>query len=125
MKVGGHVVLDGKFAAAGTIVLRSARIGGSVELSPASLAGEDHVALNAAEAQVTGQLLWAPTGQVSGQVNLDGATVGQLEDHWSGGRPNGFWPTGGQLRLDGFTYGRFGGNQQADVGQRPDWIRSQ
>ena len=125
IKVGSNLFLDGGVIAAGTIVLHSARIGGSVELSPEALAHEDHVALDAAEAQITGQLLWAPTRQVSGQVNLEDVTVGHLEDHWSNERPNGFWPTEGQLRLDGFSYGRFGGTQQATVEQRLEWIHSQ
>ena len=40
-------------------------------------------------------------------------------------RANGYWPVGGLLSLDGFTYGRFGGDQQATVEQRLAWIRSQ
>ena len=48
-----------------------------------------------------------------------------MDDNWSTGRDNGFWPAGGQLNLDGFTYGRLGGKQQADVKQRLAWIRSQ
>lgn len=56
---------------------------------------------------------------------LEGATVGRLDDDWSSERPNGYWPTGPRLRLDGFSYGRFGGKQQATVEQRLGWIRSQ
>ena len=58
-------------------------------------------------------------------VNLEGVTVGQLDDDWSSERPNGYWPTGGRLRLDGFTYGRFGGKQRVTAEQRVAWIRSQ
>jgi hypothetical protein len=58
-------------------------------------------------------------------VNLQGATVGRLVDDWGEGRAGGFWPTGGQLRLDRFTYGRFGGDPHATVAQRLDWIRTQ
>jgi hypothetical protein len=140
IKVGGSVLLDHGnvlgypgFTAAGTISLQSARIGGSVELREAALtgqgegtwAGQRYVAFNAAEAQITGTLTWVPNGQVLGHVNLQGATVGQLEDDWSSGRDGGFWPTGGRLHLDGLTYGRFGGEHQATVEQRLDWIRSQ
>jgi hypothetical protein len=125
MKVGGDVFLDQGFTAAGAITLRSTRAGGSVELRPAALAGSGQVALDAARAQIMGSLVWAPASQVLGQVDLEGATVGHLVDDWAESRPGGFWPSGGQLRLDGFTYDRFGGDQQATVGQRLAWIRSQ
>jgi len=125
MKCGGDVLLIQGFTAAGTIWLWSARVDGSVFLRPAALAGSGENALDAHQAQITGTLRWEPEGPVLGQVNLQGATAGQLEDNWSSGRPNGFWPTGGVLRLDGFTYGRFGGDPQATVDQRLDWIRSQ
>jgi hypothetical protein len=127
MKAGRDVFLDRGFSAAGTISLPSANIGASVHLKPMALAGENEVALNAPRAQIAGTLEWAPTGPVSGQVNLEGATVGQLDDDWSDEdeRPNGCWPTGGRLRLDGFTYRRFGGTQQATAKQRLEWIRSQ
>jgi hypothetical protein len=125
MKVGESVLLDQGFGAAGAIRLPSVRVGGSVRLGPAALAGSGQVALDATGAQITGSLVWAPDSQVAGQVTLEGATVGHLVDDWGQGRPGGFWPPGGQLRLDGFTYGMFGGDQRATVGQRLDWIRSQ
>jgi hypothetical protein len=125
MKAGAGVVLDPEFTAAGAIRLPSVRVGGWVRLGPAALAGAGQVAVDAAGAQVIGSLVWAPTSQVFGQVNLEGATVGHLVDDWSQGRTGGFWPTGGQLRLDGFTYDRFAGGQQATVAQRLEWIRSQ
>jgi len=125
MKAGGDVFLDGGFSAAGTISLNSTHVGGSVLLAPAALAGEDQVALDAARAQISGKLRWAPSAPISGQVNLEGATVGQLEDNWSGSRLNGYWPADGRLHLDGFAYGRFGGGRQATVEQRLAWIRSQ
>ena len=62
---------------------------------------------------------------VEGVVSLQGAAAGELVDDWGSGRNNGFWPTGGQLRLDGFTYGRLGGAEPATVRQRLAWIRSQ
>ena len=124
MKVCGDVFLDG-FTVAGTISLRSAEVGGSVQLRPAALGDDDKDALYAPRARIASTLEWAPAGPVSGQVNLEGATVGQLDEDWSSGRPNGCWPTGGRLRLDGFTYGRFGGKQQATVEQRLAWLRSQ
>ena len=130
MKVGGDMLLNGNFAAAGTISLRSVRVGGAVTLAPTeptALAGEGKVALNAAGSQIAGRLTWRPEAPVVGQVNLEGATAGELDDDWSGERAqaNGYWPAGGELRLDGFTYGRFGGDHGATVEHRKDWIRSQ
>jgi hypothetical protein len=125
LKVSGDVFLNEDFTAAGTVSLASAQVGGSVRLTLTALAGGSKVALNAPRAQIAGTLEWAPAGPVSGQVNLEGATVGNLDDDWSSERPNGCWPADGRLRLDGFTYGRFGGTQQATVQQRLAWIRSQ
>ena len=124
MKAGG-VFLDGEFTAAGAIRLQSVRVGGAVQLCPAALAGPGQVAMDAAGAQIKGELVWAPTGPVFGQVNLEGATISHLVDDWGEDRPGGFWPTEGQLRLDGFTYDRFGGDRQATVEQRLKWICGQ
>ena len=124
-KISGDVFLDDEFTAAGTVVLTSARVGGSVFLEPAGLAGGDKNALTATRAQISTRLRWAPKQPVSGLVDLADATVGQLEDDWSANRTNGYWPTGGRLRLDGFTYGRFGGAPQVTVKHRLAWIRSQ
>jgi hypothetical protein len=136
LKVGGDVFLDGGFTAAGAVSLVSARAGGLVVLGPGEVEGTNEIAFNfsAVKAQIAGALRWLPTRQVLGEVNLEGATAGALEDAWStengGERDNGYWPVGGQLHLDGFTYGRFGsnplgGNRQASVMQRLAWIRSQ
>ena len=125
MRVGGDVFLDGGLTAAGTFSLNSAHVGGSVSLRPAALAGAGTVALTAAKAQIVGHLRWVPGQRVLGRVNLEGATVGELDDDWSRNRVNGYWPIGGLLSLDGFIYGRFGGDQQATVEQRLAWIRSQ
>ena len=138
IKVGDDVQLDEGFTAAAGISLASARLSGSLVVIPTRLAGnkEDadnrqEVSLDASRAQVAGQLRWAPAQQVNGHVNLQGAAVGELADDWSGERFNGYWPTARRLRLDGFTYDRFGTDQQATVEekatveQRLRWIRSQ
>jgi hypothetical protein len=125
MKVGEKVFLGRGFTAEGTIAVRSVCVGASVELLSAALAGSGKVALDATGAQITGSLVWEPVSQVFGLVNLEGATVGQLVDQWGQDRSGGFWPSGGQLRLDGFTYDRFGGDQQATVKQRLEWIHGQ
>jgi hypothetical protein len=127
IKVGGDVSLGKGFTAVRTVSLAAARVTGSVDLRPARLAGEGQTALNMARAQIAGRLRWAPRKQVSGRVNLEGCSVGELEDAWSGKRANanGYWPGGGLLSLDGFIYGRFSEDQKADVEQRLSWVRSQ
>jgi hypothetical protein len=85
----------------------------------------DVTGLDATHAQIDRRLRWNPPEPVMGEINLQGMSVDELDDNWDGDRNNGFWPTGGKLRLDGFTYNRFGGDQQATVGQRLDWICSQ
>jgi hypothetical protein len=125
MKVGAGVLLDERFTAAGTVSLDSARAD-QVVLSPAKPAGASEITFNftATEAQIARVLRWAPDGQVSGQVNLEDAHVGELQDSWTptGEQANGYWPLGGRLRLSGFTYGGLG---EASVQQRLKWIRSQ
>jgi hypothetical protein len=125
IKVGGDVLLNEGFTAVGCVSFFSAHIGVSVSLKPTALANAGKVALAAGRMQLAGHLRWLPAQQIDGIVDLQGATVGALDDDWSNDRPNGCWPVGGLLRLDGFSYGRFAGDQQATVEQRLAWIRSQ
>jgi hypothetical protein len=126
IKVGAAVLLNNGFTAAGTVSLKSARADRLV-LSPAKRAGANEITFNftAREAEIAGELRWAPAGQFAGRVNLEDAHVGELEDNdWmpTGEQAHGYWPPGGRLRLGGFTYGGLG---DASVDQRLAWIRSQ
>jgi hypothetical protein len=129
MKATGAVLINEGFTAAGTVSLESAQLGGRVVLVPGDPVSAKGVSfsLSAAGAQVAGALEWRPAGPVCGLVNLEGACVGELKDDWSAKRANanGYWPARGQLRLDGFAYGRFSGKRPPTVAQRLDWIRSQ
>ena len=98
VKIGGSVYLDREFTATGAISLRGAII--------------------------SRELRWEPARPLDGEVSLEGARVQQLTDNWSGGRVGGYWPEG-RLRLGGFTYEGFGGDQPVSVDQRLEWIRSQ
>ena len=120
----GSIYLNDEFSAAGMIWLRHARVRGSIHLATGK-PEKGATGLDAAHAHIAGTFEWLPAAQVDGHVNLQSAIAGQVDDDWSAGRDNGFWPTGGQLNLDGFTYGRLGGDHQADVKQRLAWIRSQ
>jgi hypothetical protein len=128
--VGNDVYLSDGLSASGTIQLRAAIIGGSLELAPDRLQPDKRwLAVDATDLKVSGRLRWAPERPVQGRVSLEGAAIGQLEDAWTDTsgqtRENGYWPTGGRLRLDGFTYGGFTGVHQASARQRLHWIRSQ
>jgi hypothetical protein len=127
--VGGDVVLDRGFTAGGALSFRSAQVGGMLRICPSALGGGQpgRVALDAAGARVSRALVWRPGRPVRGQVSLESAVAGQLEDDWTEvrGQANGYWPAGGQLRLAGFSYGGFGGIHPVTLGQRLGWIRSQ
>jgi len=125
MKVSGSVFLDQGFTAAGAVSVAGARIGESLRFVGAKLAGS--VALKAGGVHVAGRLQWAPRSPVQELVDLERAAVHRLDDDWSllddQGVPDAHWPPKGQLRLAGFTYDGFGGQQQASLRQRLDWIR--
>ena len=130
INVGGNVYLNEGFSASGNVLLKAATIGGSLDIAPRRLeVDKRRSALDATDIRVFGRLHWVPEKQVQGQVSLKGATVGQLEDSWAepGGevRENGYWPSGGRLRLDGFTYSSLAGENQTVVSQRLQWIQSQ
>jgi hypothetical protein len=127
IRVSDGVFVDGGFTAAGTVSFAAARFGRSMEFKPATLAGAGRVALDMSGAQVADALWWAPTAQVSGRVDLEGASFGELADDWGEGRSsaNGYWPIAGALRLNGFTYDRLGGDRQPSVEHRLGWVRSQ
>ena len=127
INVGAAVLLNEGFTSAGTVSLKSAHADRLV-LSPAKRPRAHKITFNfiAKEAEIAGELLWAPDGQFSGQVNLEDAHVGELEDtHWkpTGKQAHGYWPLDGKLRLSGFTYGAL--SEEASVRQRLRWIRSQ
>ena len=128
LKVGHDVFLHEGFTVTGAVSLESACIEGSLSVSvkkPPDV--ETETAFFASGMQVAHELRWAPAEQFIGPVNLEDAQVGQLKDDWAGARgsANGYWPSGGLLRLDGFKYTRLGGDHQATAGQRLTWIQSQ
>jgi hypothetical protein len=126
-KIGGDTCLDTGFTAVGSVQFTSAHVDGSLRLDGAKLAAAaGKVALDATGAQITRELVWAPSEPVLGTVRLEDAQVGQLEDDWKGDRAaSGYWPRADQglLELDGFTYSR-AGQATASLEQRLTWIGS-
>jgi hypothetical protein len=116
--------------AEGAVSLRSARVGGSLELKPEKLAGNDaegkqKVALDLAGASITDDFVWEPGQAVRGEVILNDAKIGQLKDNLKLD-PNGHWPSAcdGLLRLDGFTYNRISEEPKTALEKRLAWIGS-
>src|SRR5690606_2072234 len=122
MRVSGDAFLDDGFVANGAISLSGAQINGALLFSDAQLLGQP-VALRADGLRVEHELRWSPTNPVQGLVNLERAAVHRLDDDWGADRPEGHWPPAGKLRLDGFTYRGFGGDNHASLQQRLAWIR--
>jgi len=142
-KVGGNVIAAHMNVPTGAISLVGAQIAGSLLLADTKLSGANavlqadqvcvggdvllgstsipHGSVAFPGAEITGKLQWTSAGQVPGAVDLRFARVGQLEDDWT--LPTACWPTGGQLRLVGFSYGSISSNSTVD--QRLSWIRSQ
>jgi hypothetical protein len=126
INVGGNVFLDNGFSATGTVSFSFARIGRSLRIIPETLAeGGNSTAFDGSSLNVASTLLWAPRRHVLNAVSLEGAIASELEDHWTAERPDGYWPTGGLLDLNGFVYNRIVGTDQPTVSQRLAWIRSQ
>jgi hypothetical protein len=122
------------FTAVGALSLKSARVGGSLQLKPMKLADgegarDNHeVALDLRGAQIAHDLVWEPEQPVRGKVLLEDATVGQLRDNLRF-KLNGHWPSAhqGQLQLDGFTYNRIceeHGRPPVKCTERLEWIGS-
>ena len=119
VKVGGDVLLDQGFTAAGAVSLAAGRIAGAMLLTKAEFTGAE--ALRAAGVRVGHELRWEPQSPVDGLVDLERAVVRRLDDDWS--LPCAHWPPAGKLLRAGFVYDGFGGTHQADWSQRLDWIR--
>ena len=83
LTVGSDMYVNEGFASAGTVNIRSARIGGSLSLMPAKLAGgAGTTALDARAAQIGHELRWEPVAPVCGRVILEDASTGSLRDSW-------------------------------------------
>ena len=121
----------GGSTADGALSLRSAHVGGSLHLRPEKLAGEKDdegkwkVAVDMEGARIARDLVWEPGQQISGQVILEDTEIGQLKDSLPDS--GGHWPSVHpdlMLRLRGFTYRGFGGDNPGTVDDRLRWIGS-
>ncbi len=121
-EIDGNLKLDrAQLVSSGSALLAERlKVGGDVLLEQTKF---EQGAVRLAGANITGRLRWAPAEVPTAVVNVARATVGGLDEAWS--LPNGGWPAGGRLHLDGFSYGDLVADRAVTVGERLDWIRSQ
>ncbi len=121
-EIDGNLKLDRAQLVSSASALRAERlkVGGDPLLEQTTF-GQGAVSL--AGANIAGRLRWAPAQVPTAMVTVARAAVGGLDEAWS--YPNGGWPAGGLLHLDGFAYGDLDADRVVSVGERLDWVRSQ
>jgi hypothetical protein len=118
--IGGDAVFHQGFATNGTIDFRLARIGQSLSFNHARFFGTQDNGLNAERAVIQGPLYWVDvTLTPRSQLDLEDAHANALWDDESS------WPAPGNLLLNGFEYGAFGGDSPADASSRLRWLARQ
>jgi hypothetical protein len=118
--IGGDASFAQNFTTDGILYFRLMRIGRSLSFNHARFVGSGENGLDAQRASVAGPFYWvdiAPTPQT--RLDLENASAASLFDD----RPS--WPAAGNLDLDGFSYGQFGGDSPADSEARLQWLALQ
>jgi hypothetical protein len=112
-------VLTGGDHRRGSLQLRSARIGGDLDIRAGRLRNERGLALRLSQATVQGPLIMTPVTVEAGGVSLRDASVGALHDDPSD------LDAGVPLWLDGLTYRGIPGDPEVrvTVRQRIGWLR--
>lgn len=124
VRIGGSVRLDAGFAAAGTVRMQQAGIGGDLDCSGAAFDtigdaswGECGSSLRLDRARIGGALILRGLQEPLQGASLADARVGTLSDD------AGSW--GQNHVLDGFAYTRFGAGAPSDAPARIDWLMRQ
>jgi hypothetical protein len=111
--------------ATGTVDVNSARIGGQLSCTGATLnggqgeGGTPQDALNAQRLRVTEGFVFRKVAKVQGRIDLTAAHVGDLVDD------AGSWPAAPNgLSLDGFTYDRIAGGGPTTWAARRTWLHT-
>lgn len=113
----GDMFLSDGFHAMGEVRLLGAQISGDLNCSKGQIDGKDGDALCADGMRVTGGLFFRDLASPMNRVSLDSASVGVLVDDVNA------W--GGDLVLDGFTYGSIGGGAPTTAAARLAWLDKQ
>ncbi|WP_139226770.1 hypothetical protein [Poseidonocella pacifica] len=114
----GSIVLSYGFRTLHPMVARGARIGGQLGCSGGAFLGYP-LAISIEAAKIEEAFFWRQVKGLWGIVDLTNARVGCLIDD-----PDS-WPSRGNLRLNGFTYGSFESNTSTIYFDRLDWLRRQ
>jgi hypothetical protein len=110
-EIDGHALFRG-FTAVGTTSLASARIGRNLQFQDASLLDRQGTALAALDTEIGESFVFSNV-RCSGEVNLFRMSARTLSDDLGEGNPLGSWAGADPLVLEGFSYGRFGGEAAA------------
>lgn len=113
----GSVFLRDGFQTAGSVRLLGAQIGGDLDCSTGQFDGKGGDALCADGMRVTGGFLFRDLAGPVNRVSFASASVGVLVDDVDA------W--GGDLVLDGFTYGSIGGGAPTSATARLAWLDKQ
>ncbi|MFD8231115.1 hypothetical protein ACFV20_04360 [Streptomyces sp. NPDC059696] len=105
------------FQAAGAVDFENCQIGNSFYCTGAFM-GEE-TSLTAVKMRVSHVFEWNPGVKTSGALQLDGATVGLLQD------AEARWPSKGKLHLLGFSYDGFSGSSPSGAKERCRWLAKQ
>jgi hypothetical protein len=115
--IGGDAIFHQGFATNGTVDFRLARVGQSLSFNHARFFGTQDNGLNAERAVINGPLYWVDVKMTPRtQLDLEDAHAGTLWDDESS------WPAPGNLLINGFEYGSFGGDSPADASSRLQWL---
>jgi hypothetical protein len=118
--IGGDAIFAQNFTTDGILYFRLARIGRSLSFNSARFVGNGETGLDAQRAIVAGPLYWVDIAHTPHtKLDLENASAASLFDDRAS------WPTPGNLDLDGFTYGQFGGDSPADSVARLEWLALQ
>jgi hypothetical protein len=117
LKVGADLLLR-DVAVNGTLRLSGAQVDGSLRCIGVTLRAPQGAALEADGSAIAATFQWRPR-EVSGSINLNGASVGELDDDLS------CYAATPRLQLSGLTYGRFSENADTSWLARLEWVRRQ
>ncbi|MEP2706562.1 MAG: hypothetical protein ABJQ71_15405 [Roseibium sp.] len=114
----GSIILSYGFQTLHSVVARGAKIGGQLGCSGGEFLGYP-LALSLEAADIQEAFFWRHVKKLWGAVDLTNARVGCLIDD-----PDS-WPSKGNLRLAGFTYGAVESNTSTTYFDRLDWLERQ
>lgn len=114
----GSIILSYGFRTLYPVVARGAKIGGQLGCSGGEFLGHP-LAISLEASEIQEAFFWRHVRNLWGIVDLTNARVGCLIDD-----PDS-WPSKGDLRLSGFTYGSIESNTSTSYYDRLDWLERQ